>query len=353
MGSRVTRYVPKMPEASPRRNLQRVLAACTGGDAAVVVRSVQAMGLEVIAAFDEASAEAPWVESADWEAPLVARDADDDPWGDPQRLVSAALDAGADALHPGAGQSAASTELARLTTASGLAWLGVQADLLERWAGIVAETAASTGMGIGLADRRITPPDAVRVGVIGDGLQAILLGQQRLLTAGLAEVSPCPDPIARAAIALAAALRLSGLASFDLALDPTGRVTLLAAQPSLAGWFMFDQALGADLVAAQIQIATGEGLRWESERPVVRPTVAAVLRTVADCAWDHFADPIPGGTLLVGAGPLARSTPVLLLARSAPTLLAARVQLGEALRECPFPHTNAAALRARLFEGTL
>lgn len=317
----------------------------------MVVRSVQAMGLEAIAAFDEASAEAPWVEHADWEAPLIARDADDDPWGDPQRLVSAALDAGADALHPGAGQSAASTELARLTTASGLGWLGVQADLLERWAEIVAETAAATGMGIGLADRRITPPDAVRVGVLGDGAQAILLGQQRLLTAGLAEVTPCVDPLARAAIALAAALRLSGLASFDMALDPTGRVTLLGAQPSLAGWFMFDQALGADLVAAQIQIATGEGLHWESERPIVRPTVAAVLRTVSDCEWDdHVADTIPGGTLLVGAGPLARHTPVLLLARSAPTLLAARVQLGEALRECHFPHTNAAALRARLFE---
>ncbi len=337
-----------MPEAPPRRNLQRVLAACTGGDAAVIVRSVQAMGLEVIAAFDEASADAPWVAQADWDAPLIARDADDDPWGDPQRLVSAALDAGADALHPGAGQSAASADLARLTTASGLAWIGVQADLLERWTSVVAEAAAVTGMGVGPGDRKVGG-ESVRVGVLGDGGQAILLGQQRIVTAGLAEVGPCVDPLARAAIALGAALRLVGLASFDLWLAPSGRVSLLGAQPALPGWFMFDHALGADLVAAQVQIATGEPLRWETERPEVRPTVAAVVRTLVDCDLEAAPDPGDGATLLIGPGHAARSTPVLLLARSAPTLLAARVQLAEALRGCPLPHTNAAALRSRLF----
>lgn len=339
-----------MIDSAPRRNLQRVLAACTGGDAAVIVRSVQAMGLEVIAAFDESSAEAPWVEQADWDAPLLVRDPDDDPWSDPQRLVSAALDAGADALHPGAGTSAASGPLARLTTASGLAWLGVQAELLETWATAVPAAAAATGIGLRTPDDpRPSTESAVRVGVLGDGTGAILLGQQRLLTAGLAEVGPCPEPLARAAITLAVALRLRGLASFDLVAEAGGRVILQGAHPSLSGWFMFDEALGADLVAAQIQLASGEALHWDTERPEVRPTVAAVVRSVADCDWTD-PGPLDGVTNLAAAGHVARSTPLLLLARSAPTLLAARVQLGEALRACcPLPHTNAAALRARLF----
>ena len=335
----------QMAEPAPRRNLQRVLAACSGGDAAIIVRSVQAMGLEVVAAFDEVSAEAPWVERADWEAPLIARDADDDPWADPQRLVSAALDAGADALHPGAGKIAASGALARLTIASGLGWLGVQPELLEEWTTLVPEAAANVGMALSCADAGET----VRVGVLGDGVQAILLGQQRILTAGLAEVSACVDPLARAAISLTSALRLCGLASFDLSVDPGGRVVLRGAQPSLSGWFMFDAALGADLVAAQVQIATGELLRWDSERPAVRPTVAAVVRTLSDCDWSDTLDDIDGATLLVGPGPVGRAIPVLLLSRTAPTLLAARVQLGEALRTYGLPHTNASALRARLF----
>lgn len=335
-----------MAEPAPRRNIERVLAACTGGDAAVIVRSVQAMGLEVIAAFDEGSADAPWVEQADWDAPLLARDAEDDPWGDPQRLVSAALDAGADAIHPGAGSIAANGALARLATASGLAWLGVQAELLETWGAAVPEAAAATGIVVSTEPR--PNADAVRVGVLGDGQGAILLGQQRLVTAGLAEVEPCVEPLARAAITLAVALRLRGLASFDLLAEPGGRVVLLGAHPSLSGWFMFDAALGADLVAAQVQLAAGEELRWDTERPDVRPTVAAVVRSLTDCDWTD-PGPLDGCTTLAGAGPVARSTPLLLLTRSAPTLLAARVQLGEALRAFPLPHTNANALRARLF----
>ncbi len=74
-----------MSEHTPRKSVQRVLAACSGGDAAVIVRSIQAMGLEAIAAFDEGTSEAPWLQAADWDAPLLARDADDDPNGDPNR----------------------------------------------------------------------------------------------------------------------------------------------------------------------------------------------------------------------------------------------------------------------------
>ncbi len=338
-----------MPETAPRKNVQRVLAACSGGDAAVIVRSVQAMGLEVVAAFDEATSEAPWVQTADWDAPLLARDSEDDPWSDPQRLVSAALDAGADALHPGAGASAASGNLARLTIASGLGWLGVQPELLESWAGSVEQAANQVGVLRGSTEAY--GAESARVGVLGDGYRMTLLGQQRLLAGGLAEVSGCTDAVARAALALGSALRLNGVASFDLLEEAGGRVVILGAHPALSGWFMFDEALSANLVAAQVQLAAGEELHWDSERPAVRPTVAAVVRTVAPCEWTEETLEFDAGptALLVGPGPIPRSTPVALIARSAPTLKAARALLSEALLALPLPDTNAASLSARLF----
>ena len=338
-----------MSEHTPRKSVQRVLAACSGGDAAVIVRSIQAMGLEAIAAFDEATSEAPWVQAADWDAPLLARDAEDDPWSDPQRLVSAALDAGADALHPGAGTSAASAALARLTIASGLGWLGVQPELLESWTSAVEQAAAQVGV---LRDRdEASGLESARVGVLGDGHRMTLLGQQSLLAGGLAEVTGCTDAIARAALALGSALRLNGIASFDLVELPGGRVVILGAHPALSGWFMFDEALSANLVAAQVQLAAGEDLQWDSERPTVRPTVAAVVRTTAPCEWAEDTmklDPAQA-TMLVGPGPVPRSTPVALIARSGPTLQAARARVSEALLALPLPNTNAASVCARLF----
>ena len=307
------------------------------------------MGLEVVATFDASTSEAPWVQSADWDAPLLARDDDDDPWSDPQRLVSAALDAGADALHPGAGASASSGALARLAIASGLGWLGVQPELLEFWDSAVERAAAQVGVLRGSTDA--SGAESARVGVLGDGARVILLGQQRLLAGGLAEVSACTDAVARAALALASTLRLNGIASFDLQEEAGGRVVILGAHPALSGWFMFDEALSANLVAAQVQLATGEELHWDSERPTVQPTVAAVVRTVAPCEWTDETLEIEGGptTLLVGPGPIARSTPVALIARSAPSLKAARAKLSDALRALSLPDTNAASLSARLF----
>lgn len=310
-----------MPDVSPPRTVQRVFVACTGPDAAALVQRVHAMGLEAVAAFDEASAEAPWVEAADWDAPLIARGPEDDPWADPQRLVSAALDAGADALHAGAGGSGA---LARLAIASGLGWVGAPPELLEGWAGALARAAAASGIAEGAA------PASVEVGVLADGVRAIVLGARRTLAPGLTGVEPCPEPLARAAIALAEALPLRGLAGFQLAIDPGGRVHLGGAQPWLADWPAFDHALDADLVAAQLQLTLGEPLGWPSARPEVRPTLNAVLTAAA--SLDALPE-LPEGALVlaVAASPGAPVAIVRCSAASADAAQAAYRALRAAL----------------------
>lgn len=325
-----------MPDASPPRTVQRLFAACSGADAAALVHAAHAAGLEVVAPFDADTADAPWVEDADWDAPLIARSPDDDPWADAQRLVSAALDAGADALHPGAGGS---PTLARLAIASGLGWMGAAPELLEDWEGAVARAAEATGVAAH-AEGMAAP---VEVGVLADAAAVVVLGARRSRGAGLVEVEACPEPMARAAADLAAALSLRGLASFTFAGTPSGRVVLTRALPWLPAWPDFDAALDADLFGAQLQLLLAEAPGWPA-RPAVRPTVAAVL--TADTDQDEVPELPSPATSLAGLAGVRAGAPIGVLRRSADTLADARAALLDALHDLPTDLT--ADLRALL-----
>lgn len=106
-----------------RRTIQRVLVACRGDVGASVVASVQGAGLEAVAAYAEIDAAAPYLDEAAYAAPISAEPGLD-PYIDGARMVAAALDAGADAIHPGLGDLARSSEFARMVMNVGLAWIG-------------------------------------------------------------------------------------------------------------------------------------------------------------------------------------------------------------------------------------
>ncbi len=111
-------------------SMRRILIAERGPLASLLHRSLMASGYETVAIFGERDELAPHVEEATYAAyvPGLDRKAD---------LVGAALDAGCDCLHPGAGPLAESAELASACRAAGLAFIGPFPEQIEglsdRW----------------------------------------------------------------------------------------------------------------------------------------------------------------------------------------------------------------------------
>lgn len=112
------------------RPIQRVLVADRGEVGARLVRAVSAAGVESIAVYADADAEAPHLDEAAYSV-RIPQPEHGDPYMDPVGLVTAALDSGADAVHPGFHGLGRSAEFARIVHNVGLAWLGPRLDDLE------------------------------------------------------------------------------------------------------------------------------------------------------------------------------------------------------------------------------
>lgn len=106
--------------------LGRVLVAAQGALARRLIAFYRRERLETVAAFSDADAEASWVEQADYDVYLGPGGIG--PTGpDPARVVSAAMDAGCEALHPGCGPLASRVDLVSVATSANLVVLGLDA----------------------------------------------------------------------------------------------------------------------------------------------------------------------------------------------------------------------------------
>ncbi|MFZ5478505.1 MAG: biotin carboxylase N-terminal domain-containing protein [Myxococcota bacterium] len=110
-----------------KRTIQRVLVGCPGEVGASIVRSVESAGMEAVAAFDDRGADAAFLDEAAYAVHVTG----DAPWRDGMRIVSAALDSGADAVHPGVAGLARDPTFARMVANVGLAWIGPLAQQME------------------------------------------------------------------------------------------------------------------------------------------------------------------------------------------------------------------------------
>ncbi len=108
--------------------IQRVLVVERGPLATYLHRSLQAAGVETVAVHGEV--EASYVDEATFAMYVPGLDRTED-------LVSAAIDSGCDAMHPGCGALAENADLARAVNAAGVGWLGPLpeqiAALADRW----------------------------------------------------------------------------------------------------------------------------------------------------------------------------------------------------------------------------
>lgn len=129
----------------PDRSIRRVLAACRGEAALRILRSARAGGIETVVLFSARDAEAEWVEAADY---AVYVPDEPEAWPSVERVVSAGVDAGCDAVHPGWGALCRSAWSAELVVRSGMAWLGPSLPALEAVSDRTAQRAAAAQLEI-------------------------------------------------------------------------------------------------------------------------------------------------------------------------------------------------------------
>src|SRR2546422_10409518 len=102
---------------------ESVLIANRGEIAVRIGKTLRAMGIRVIAVYSDADADARHVREADVAArigPAAARES----YLSIDRIIAAALETGASAVHPGYGFLAENTEFARACEDAGLVFIG-------------------------------------------------------------------------------------------------------------------------------------------------------------------------------------------------------------------------------------
>src|SRR3712207_6027596 len=111
--------------------MKKVLVANRGEIARRVFRSCRVLGLSTVAIYSEADAAAAHVQEADEARPIGPAPARDS-YLKMDRVLAAAHDPAADAIHPGYGFLSENAEFAERVLAAGLTWIGPSPDSIRQ-----------------------------------------------------------------------------------------------------------------------------------------------------------------------------------------------------------------------------
>lgn len=123
---RMTRRLP----AASTRPFARVLVANRGEIAVRVIRTLRRLGIHSIAVYSDADADAPHVRLAD-DAVHIGPAPATESYLDPARIIAAALETGAEAVHPGYGFLSEHAGFARACRQAGIVFVGPGDEALD------------------------------------------------------------------------------------------------------------------------------------------------------------------------------------------------------------------------------
>lgn len=107
------------------QNYHKLLIANRGEIACRVIRSAHDMGISCVAVYVEADADSPFVKMADEAIKLS------DSYLNSKEIIQAALDTGAEAIHPGYGFLSENAKFCRAVLKAGLLWVGPSARVIN------------------------------------------------------------------------------------------------------------------------------------------------------------------------------------------------------------------------------
>jgi acetyl-CoA carboxylase biotin carboxylase subunit len=149
---------------------RRVLVANRGEIAIRIIRACRESGIESVAVFSDADAEAPHVSAADISVRIGPASPADSYLSIPA-VIEAVTSTGADAVHPGYGFLSENPAFARACEAAGCVFIGPPAEVIERMGSKIAARALMIAAGVPVVPG-LTPRDQSDAGVLAAAADA-------------------------------------------------------------------------------------------------------------------------------------------------------------------------------------
>ena len=145
--------------------IEKILIANRGEIAVRIIRACREMGIETVAVYSEADREALHTQLAD-EAVCIGPAASSESYLSMERILSAAIVTGADAIYPGFGFLSENSKFAQLCKTCGLTFIGPSPEVIERLGNksMAKKTMEEAGV-------PVIPGNSISVYTVEDGLK--------------------------------------------------------------------------------------------------------------------------------------------------------------------------------------